>query len=125
MSNTHSLIVKNLYKLEIYRSIATPEQSPFVLLAEELKVDVQSVRNAASKYGFVGFRTAFTPRQEEMLVCACLIFAGKGTPLTIPMFSEVARKLAVNKKKKTFFTSFHERLEKELTVDDGKITSPT
>ena len=58
-------------------------------------------------------------------MCACLIFAGKGTPLTIPMFSEVARKLAVNKKKKTFFTSFHERFEKELTVDDGKITSPT
>ena len=96
MSATRSLIVKNLYKLEMYRRIATPKKSAFVLLAEELGVDVQSVRNAASKNGFVGFRTAFTPRQEEMLVCACLIFARQGTPLTIPMFAEVARKLAVN-----------------------------
>jgi len=75
MSIARPSIVKNLYKLEMYRRKATPEKSAFILLAEELMVDVQSVRNAASKYGFVGFRGPFTARQEEMLVCSCQVFA--------------------------------------------------
>ena len=67
-------------------------------------------RKVTSKYGFVGFLVVFIPRQEEMLVCACLIFARQGTPLTVPMFAEVARNLAANKKKNiSRATSFRDK----------------
>ncbi len=59
---------------------------------------MDSIRNAASKSGLTSsrqsLRYAFTEREEEMLVCACLIYAREGTPFTVPIFAEVARTVA-------------------------------
>ena len=63
-----------------------------------------------------------------MLVCACQVFARQGTPLTVPVFAELATNLAGNRKKKFsrhFVSNFISRHSSELTADNGKITSPT
>ena len=72
---------------------------------------------------------AFSKAEEEMHVCACLVYARQGTPFTVPMFAEVARNLAERDEtqpfSRHFVSSFVERHQDELTLADGKITSPT
>ena len=92
---------------------------------------MDSIRNATSKAGLTSsrqsLRYALTEREEEMLVCACLIYARQGTPFTVPMFAEVARTVAERDEGRPFShhceTDFVESLRHELTMVSGKITS--
>ena len=114
-------------------SSAPTREDAYQRMDEEFRVSVDSVRNAASKAGLTSsrqsLRYAFTEREEEMLVCACLIYARQGTPFTVPVFAEVARTVAERDEgrpfSRHFVSDFVERHRDELTIDSGKITSPT
>ena len=58
-------------------------------------------------------------------MCACQVFMRQGTPLTVPVFAELAINLAEKGKKNVFVSFFISRHWSELTVNNGKITSPT
>ena len=126
-------IKKHLYKLEEYMHCASTRVVAYEKLAEELGVTVQAIRNAASKAGLtsgpISLRRTFSPEEEEMLVCASLVYARQGTPFTIPVFAEVARYLAGRDESEPFsrhfVSDFVERHKDVLTVSDGKMTSPT
>jgi len=95
-------IKKNLYKLEKYMRTAATRKGTCARLAQELGVTEQAVRNAASKYGITGFRSTFSDHEEEMLVCACLVYARQGTPLTKRDFALLATKFSGRKDGKVF-----------------------
>ena len=132
-SSPRPSIKNNLWKLIEYMSSAPTREDAYQRMAEDFGVSVDSVRNAASKAGLTSsrqsLRYAFTEREEEMLVCACLIYARQGTPFTVPVFAEVARTVAERDEgrpfSRHFVSDFVERHRDELTIDSGKITSPT
>ena len=93
-------------------------------------MSVEAVRNAASKAGLTSpnhtLRFTFSEREEEMLVCACLIYARQGTPFTVPVSIDVARILAEWDEDHPFSRHFVsdsvERHRDGLCMDNGKIT---
>ena len=64
-----------------------------------------------------------------MLECTSLIYARQGTPFTVPIFAEVARIFAERDEEhpfsRHFVADFVARHHTELSMDCGKITSPT
>ena len=108
------------------------EEQAYRRFAEELGVSVEAVRNAASRAGLTSaehsMNCVFSDQEEEMLVNACLIYARQGTPFTIPIFADVARNVAGRDEEHPFsrhFVSDFVARHPELTMDDGKIISPT
>jgi len=126
-------IKKNLFKLEEYMRSCFTRKEAYERLAEELGVTIEAIRNAASKAHLTSSQHSlncfFSQREEEMLVCACLVYARQGTPFTIPLFAEVARNLAKRDAdhpfSRHFVLNFIHRHRTELCLDNGKITSPT
>lgn len=122
-----------LPRLVEYMRSATTRDEAYQRLADELGVSVEAVRNAASKAGLTTsnhtLRYTFSEREEEILVCACLIYARQGTPFTVPVFIDVARILAERDEdhpfSRHFVSDFVERHRDALCMDNGKITSPT
>jgi len=90
----------------IRKNLDKMREQAFQRFADEFGVTVEAVRNAASQAGLTSsehtMNCIFSEGEEEMLVCACLIYVRQGTPFTIPCLQNWLEKLQ-KKMKITFY----------------------
>ena len=93
---------KLLYKLKLYAKRAHTRKGAYALISRNTGRTVNSLRVAASREGLTSRRHslqfAFSEKEEEALVTACIVHARQGTPLTIRDFIQMASFFAPKKK---------------------------
>ena len=118
--------------LEKYLSRASTRANAYKLVAAEFGYSVAYIKKMASILGLTSERHSrsftFSEEEEQALVCACIVYARQGTPLTIPALAKVASIFADRGDdepiSRHFAYDFVERHKDEIRLREGKLTSP-
>ena len=116
-----------------YMSRASTRPTACQRVATEFDLSVRYIKRKASELGLLtsmhSLRYAFSEEEEQALVCACILYARQGTPLTLEAFNEIASFFAGKKDgdhfSEHFCRDFVDRHTSEIVFRSGKITSPT
>ena len=115
LSVTRPSIKKNLYKLDEYASDARTRSNGYDRVADELGVPVEFIRNAALRGGLpsvLRLRTVLTPRQEEMFVSECLVYARQVPHSQFQFFVKYQGLLLEEMRTILFFSSSNKHCDK-------------
>ena len=122
-----------LYKVDELAEQACTRDNVYQKVSEKSGKSVGSLRTAAWRLGQTktghSLRFLFSAAQEQALVCACVIHARQGSPMTVldfkRMASFVAKKEPGDLVSTHFVKDFVHRHGDVLSKKEGKITSPT